>query len=571
MKDMICYHCRKKIPDGSKYCPECGAATKLVTDAPTETIILPPDLEELEPAPAPVKPERRLEFPKVELPRAKPEKKAAPQEIADTEPRKPGRKLQLTAAAVLVVLLAALMFGMRGGADRPETPAEPPAMQPIEFADAALWHAERGENFPFTHAFDAYSYGGCVLQDYSQKYMEPAEAAALFETYFTDYLTGELGFVRTGERTVEMSTLPWQYVWFEHPDARVTNFAASEMNSAIGDGSCDLAYAFQYGTDGNLLVTCYFSPLLTMQKGELPPVEQLPARMEFTDPALWFAEQRRADRLWRSGAVEKTPGSYKQEYEVSERLFSTADDLLEEYIRKCLTAKQEFEMVDSLKKTVGSVKLGIYWFDYTGERAPEGFRYDNQTASLTVSNCDLVLGYYDRGDSGIEVYCYYDKELVPRESDLLDNTGGETVPDDAVSNEKPVRPADLPAGAVPELGAFSGGMLTAASTTETDLYTRVTYEGTVDRLMWEEYVDLLRSSYDFTMEKRDVVDRYMIKRSTFGLRYRGDAAVKTFENDEEKLNLLIRAQVFGGEMSIEVSYANGLTCMDTGDRSQYIN
>ena len=40
---MICYRCRKKIADDAKFCPECGTATRLVGEAPTETIILPPD------------------------------------------------------------------------------------------------------------------------------------------------------------------------------------------------------------------------------------------------------------------------------------------------------------------------------------------------------------------------------------------------------------------------------------------------------------------------------------------------------------------------------------------------
>lgn len=576
---MFCFHCGKKIPDDAKFCPECGTATKLVTDAPTETIILPPDLDELEPAPAPVKPEHKLELPKMEFSKLKKEKTEA--ETEEKPPRAPAQKeadapkarfsLPIVVGVVLALLLIALLFGMRGGGTPggvSSAPVEP--MQPVEFTDAALWHAEKNAEFPFTHAYDAAEYDGYFLQDYSQEYMEPAEAQTLFEEYFTTYLEGEMGLKRTGEQSVEMATLPWQYVWFEHPDERVSGFSVSEMNRALTEGTCDLAYAFQFGSDGNLLVSCYFSPALTMRVGELPPVEPLAPRIEFDDLALWYAETNISDRYWRVGGAEKTADSYKQLYGTVDSSTRAVTRLLERYFDRSLTAEQGFTLAGSKTYQDEEVELGYYWFDYTGGRALEGFRYNNHTTAHAVYNCDLVYGYYVYRDGTVEIYSYFDKELVQRDSEdvVTVETGNAGSSDSAAAGQPdgPLSPEDIPAGALPELGAYSGDAFTLVSDTATRESTTLQYSGAAGSTFFEKYIGLLESQYGFRVIDRDENERGFFTQFSYTLVYEGEAAVENFAQDENEVSLTVKYWAIGRSGDLEMTYARGLQPVDTGDR-----
>lgn len=579
---MICYHCRKKIADDAKFCPECGTATRLVGEAPTQTIVLPPDFEELEPAPAPVKPERKLELPrvdlsKVELPKVKKEKseksEAAEPPTQETEKPRARFSLPLLAGIAFALLVVALVFGMRGGSmpGASSSPVTPPAepFDPIVFTDAALWHAERGESFPFTHAYDAAVYETYMLQDYSQQYMEPAEAAALFEPYFTSYLEGELGLVRTGEQTVEMSVRPWQYVWFSHPDERVTDFRVSEMNSALTEGSCDLAYAFQFGMDGNLLVSCYYSPGLAMREGTLPPVQPLPPRIEFDDLAMWYTDNNISDRYWRVGTAEKTADSYKQLYGTEDGTTRAVTRLLERYFDRSLT-EQGFTPAGSKTYQDDEVELGYYWFDYTGGRALEGFGYNNQTTAHTVYNCDLLYGYYVYRDGTVELYSYFDKELVQRTSAdvVMQDPSGTGGSDSAAAGQPdgPLSPEDIPAGALPELGAYSGDAFTLQSDTATRDRTTLQYSGGGSVEFFDAYIALLESKYGFRVLERDVNDRGFFNQFSYTLVYEGDAAVEQFTEDGQEVSLTLKYWAIGSRGDVEMIYARGVQAVDTGDR-----
>ena len=584
---MICYRCKKKIADDAKFCPECGMATKLVTEAPTETITLPPDLEELPPAPAPVKPERKLELPKVELPKVelpkikkeKPEPEVPVQkEPAPVEPEAPKARgwLPFVLGVAFAALVIALVFGLRGG-DAPEEPITPPVIsepvvepiQPAEFADAALWHAEKGESFPFTHAFDAAVYDGYRLQDYSQKYMEPAEAAALFETYFTTYLEGELGFKRTGEQAVEMSVLPWQYVWFEHPDERVQGFHVSEMNRALTEGNCDLAYAFQFGADGNLLVSCYYSDALSMRAGELPKVEPLQPRIRFDDFAVWYAENNINKRYWRIGEPEKTVDSYKQRYGTDDTNTRTIARLFERYFDSSLS-KQGFQMVGSKIYQDDEVELGYYWFDYTGGRALEGFRYNNHTAAHTVYNCDLVYGYYVYRDGTVEIHSYFDKELAQSDSEFVvtvdPNGVGGNDSASAGQPDGPMAPEDIPVGTIPEIGAFSRDAFTLISDVATRESTTLQYNGLADLELFQSYIDLLQYQYGFRVVEKVESERGFFNQFTYTLVYDGAAAVENFKYDQNMVSLVVKYWSIGHSGDLEMVYARGLQTMDAGDR-----
>ena len=587
---MICYHCRKKIADDAKFCPECGTATRLVGEAPTQTIVLPPDFEELEPAPAPVKPERKLELPKVdlskvELPKVKKEKpesgmsdsmeKPAP----ETELPKPKARVSLPmlAGIAFALLIVALVFGMRGGstpgaassAVTPPPVAEPEPFQPVVFTDAALWHAEKGESFPFTHGYDGTAYEKYVLQDYSQQYMEPAEAAALFEPYFASYLEGEFGLVRTGEQSVEMSVRPWQYVWFSHPDERVTDFRVSEMNSALTEGSCDLAYAFQFGMDGNLLVSCYHSPDLVMREGTLPPVEPLAPRIEFDDLAVWYADTNISDRYWRVGKFEKTADSYKQLYGTEDDSTRAVTRLLERYFDRSLT-EQGFTMTGSKTYTDETVELGYYWFDYTGGRALEGFGYNNQTTAHTVYNCDLLCGYYVYRDGTVELYCYYDKELIPRESEnvVTVETGTAGSNDSAAAGQPdgPLAPEEIPAGAIPELGAYSVDAFILQSDTATRESTTLQYSGGGSVEFFDAYIGVLESKYGFQEIERSVSERGIFNQYNYKLVYEGDAAVENFDDRGQEVSLTVKYWAIGSRGDVEIIYGRGVQVVDTGDR-----
>ena len=587
---MICYHCRKKIADDAKFCPECGTATRLVGEAPTQTIVLPPDFEELEPAPAPVKPERKLELPKVdlskvELPKAKKEKAESgiPDTIETPAPetgeQKPRARFSLPVLAgiAFVLLAVALVFGMRGGSTPgPASSAvtqpsvvEPAPFEPVAFTDAALWHAEKGESFPFTHGYDAAAYQTYILQDYSQQYMEPDEAAALFETYFTAYLEGELGFVRTGEQTVEMSVRPWQYVWFSHPDERVTDFRVSEMNSALTEGSCDLAYAFQFGMDGNLLVSCYHSPDLVMREGTLPPVQPLQPRIEFDDLAMWYTENNISDRYWRVGTAEKTADSYKQLYGSDDSTVRAVTRLLERYFDNSLTA-QGFTMAGSKTYQDDAVELGYYWFDYTGGRALEGFGYNNQTTAHTVYNCDLLYGYYVYPDGTAELYSYFDKELVQRTTAevVTQGPGGTNGQDSAAAGQPdgPLAPEDIPAGAVPELSAYSAHAFTLQSDTATRENTTLQYSGGGSIEFFDAYIGLLEEKYGFRVLERDVNDRGFFRQFNYVLVYEGNAAVENFEDRGQDVSLTVKYWAIGSRGDVEMIYARGVQVVDTGDR-----
>lgn len=583
---MICYRCKKKIADDVKFCPECGMATKLVTEAPTETIILPPDFEELTPAPAPVKPERKLELPKVELPKVELSKikkeKPAPEMPAEKEPeseettKKPCvLPLLIGAAAVLTVI--GLAIGLRGGDVPSDIPVTPPAssappvevFEPIEFTDAALWHAEKGEDFPFTHAFDAAEYSSYRLQDYSQQYMEPAEAEALMETYFTTYLEGELGFQRAGAESVSMATLPWRYVWFTHPDERVGDFPISEMNRGLDESTCDLAYAFQFGADGNLLVSCYYSADLVMREGELPPVEPLKPRIPFDDLAVWNEEEKENGRYWRIGAAEKTTDSYKQMIGTKDSTSRAVKSTLERYFDRSLT-KQGFTMAGSKTYKDKAVEIGFYWFDYSGDRALEGFRYNNHAAAHTVYNCDLVYAYYVYSDKSVEIYCYYDKELVPRDSEKVltehvEHLGG----DDSASAgqpDGPLAPEDVPAGAIPEMGAYSEGAFALVSDTATRESTVLEYKGVASQEFFAEYIDLLASKYGFRVVERDENKRLFVTQFEYTLVYEGEAAVENFEHRGSGISVIVKYWSLGSGGTLEITYARGLQAVDAGDR-----
>jgi hypothetical protein len=399
--------------------------------------------------------------------------------------------------------------------------------------------------------------------------MEPDEAAALFETYFTSYLEGELGLIRTGEQTVEMSVRPWQYVWFSHPDERVADFRVSEMNSALTEGSCDLAYAFQFGMDGNLLVSCYHSPDLVMREGELPPVQPLQPRIEFDDLAMWYMNNNISDRYWRVGAAEKTADSYKQLYGTEDSSARMVTRLLERYFDRSLT-DQGFTMAGSKTYQDDAVELGYYWFDYNGDRALEGFGYNNQTTAHTVYNCDLLYGYYVYNDGTVEIYCYFDKELVQRTSEdmVTRDPGGSGGNDSAAAGQPdgPLAPEDIPAGAIPELGAYSADAFTLQSDTATRDRTTLEYSGSGSAEFFDAYITLLESKYGFRVVERDVNDRRFLSQFNYKLVYEGEAAVENFDDRGQELSLTVKYWSVGSHGNVEMIYARGVQAVDTGDR-----
>ena len=216
------------------------------------------------------------------------------------------------------------------------------------------------------------------------------------------------------------------------------------------------------------------------------------------------------------------------------------------------------------------VELGYYWFDYTGGRALEGFRYKNHTTAHTVYNCDLVYGYYVYRDGTVEIYSYFDKELVQRDSaDVVTvETGSAGSNDSAAAGQPdgPLSPEDIPAGAMPELGAYSGGAFTLVSDTATRESTTLQYSGAASAAFFEEYVGLLEAEYGFRVVDRDVNERGFFTQFGYTLVYEGDAAVENFAQDESTVSLSLKYWAIGRSGDLEVTYARGLQPVDTGDR-----
>ncbi len=583
---MICFHCGRKIPDDVKYCPECGTATKLVGAAPTETIKLDEEIENLEPAPAPEKP--KLELPELpKLSHLKADLKAEMQGIKETKQENRAQKAERTEwekaaaprwagkkrpwallALVAAVAVFALVVGSLGGAEDPASsgavsaPAE--LTEPIVFMDAALWNVDWGEAFPFTHAYDMRVHEDYALQRYGQIYLDPDEALELFAPYFDTYLCGEAGFVQTGSQSLDVDGLNWEYVWFSHPDPRVQDFGTAEMNNRLAKVSCDLAYAFQQGADDSLLVTCYYSRDLAMQVGALPAVTPLAPRESFTDPALWYAHWGDDGRIWRVGRPQKRTASYRQAYGTELTTARAADRLLGQFIEQGLLAEQKFVQLGSQYYENESVALGLHWFRYTGDRDLAGFYFESIPAEVRINDCDLVLGYYSRGEERVELFSYFSRDLIPRTNDAVEikELMGRPAGESYESVGEPV----IPAGALPDLSAFVGSTLTLRDRSDRYDYAELHYDGYIDPALLDEYVALLQEQYGAELVSREVDADGFFQNYTYLLRDPNGSAGFAYRG--EQLSLMIQYRGFGRSSDIELRAAAGTEFLDLGDRSR---
>ena len=130
----------------------------------------------------------------------------------------------------------------------------------------------------------------------------------------------------------------------------------------------------------------------------------------------------------------------------------------------------------------------------------------------------------------------------------------------------PLAPEDVPAGAIPEIGAFSGNAFLLISDSATRESTTLTYKGEISVELLRKYIALVEEKYGFRVVDQNETNRWFFNQMSYALLYEGEAEVENFVYDRSEVSLVVDYWTIGSSGNLEITYARGLQAVDAGDR-----